>query len=1109
MATPIVPVLQDPHVPSRRMRMSLSVLKTSAASHLTQRDIQALQKKGVLHTNTPGSLQDPGTSCISSKQDQYTDLSAASAQGSSTVTPRVPLEQYTRPPLPIAERVAPMMSSLRPRLPRSVRPKNSRPGEDPRLVIHYKERPLRPYHQGTIEDTCSHLHAPVGVFRRHSDSSSPLVTSATSSRSPVSEDTLAFDPIRRASIATASPVVPTPLGGRTVLYQASHAHTLLSLPSKTALESVVQARDQFAAPTLEMSSFRFPADDSRPRTPPSPALSSTTSAMSPTIAIRSKRKSSIPIRSPNASNSPDTEPGVIFQLPFGTPTMLAMPFRKASTPSALPLSSPSASPSQLPLARSFSPSVNRDDTASSSRSRSGSEIQDHQHSLFETPRSPASRSGLGIQVQESFVEPDATQPLESSSATNMSTHTRLITFHVDSEMTIGDIIVAEQSTHSPPDQTRSHSMPTPPPTSRVQFTRVMETTASQPSQGPDDGSNANENLASPPTPFTPGFEFATSQGASSASEPTTSESNASAQAHSANFDEQNPEEAADQTLDRNVRAGSTPSTTSFKDMDNDNDNEEHDDDPASLPLWAQRQRHIRRQSLIPRPELDFVKGNGIIPPANNALVTPGGAVILSYPVLISDIVHVNLDELQAKGVTLDGSDISEESEDDGDQHALNGKGNNAVRGGLRNVRSASKRKKVAHVVTGTSKRRGSSAGNKALSHQGQGQGDEDYQSGDECVGDYDIGVEESSSSQVGYMTSGQSIHKRRRLDNMKHGSAEPEMPAPTRVVPERHTPSIYRRRDNGHNDGGDHRARRHSALSPPTSPYMESSTFRHGSKRLGSPIELETHYRDYGDEHEYDQDDVTDHDGDYDMDINIDIDDDSDEDRSHYHQHKTIRHQQVPEHLRIPAEEVEIAVKLTKEILESNKKRKLGKGAHNSTDRLSLKTLKPLLDATMADTDEQRNSGDLRRKSKSETATKAAAPKTKKAQNGTVSPKKTPSSSKANNASSSTSTDPPKRPAKAKQGKMSTKRCEACGATETPCWRPGYAPHSALCNSCGLRYKKASVFCPKEGCKFIPVKADYLLMEEERVKAGRSYLICKKCTGPIALPVKKDGSKKD
>ncbi|KAF9945656.1 DNA-binding transcription repressor [Modicella reniformis] len=230
--------------------------------------------------------------------------------------------------------------------------------------------------------------------------------------------------------------------------------------------------------------------------------------------------------------------------------------------------------------------------------------------------------------------------------------------------------------------------------------------------------------------------------------------------------------------------------------------------------------------------------------------------------------------------------------------------------------------------------------------------------------------------------------------------------------------------------------------------------------------------------------------------MNIDIDD-SEDDRSHHQCKKVARHQQVPEHLRIPAEDVEIAVKLTKEILESNRKRKLNKdqgsrsGNNSNNRRSSLKKSEPEF-TTIA------------------TTTKTATPKAKKTQNGTASPKKSPSSAgKANSGSTSTSADTPKRPTKAKQGKMSTKRCEACGATETPCWRPGYAPHSALCNSCGLRYKKASVFCPKEGCKYIPVKADYLLMEEERVKASRSYLICKMCSGPIALPVKKDSSKKD
>ncbi|KAG0222255.1 hypothetical protein BGX31_009243, partial [Mortierella sp. GBA43] len=755
MATPVTPGLQDSHLPSRRMRMSLSVLRTAASSHLTQRDIQALQKKGVLYTATSSNLQDPSTGTVHPQQDHFadSDLSAGSASGSSAVTSRASVELSVRPPLPIAERIVPMMSSLRSRPTRSAKPKGNKPSEDPRLVIHHKERPLRPYHQGIIEDTCSHLHAPAGVFRRHSDSSSQL---GGSTSRPASEDTLALDPIRRASIATASPMVTTPLGGRTVLYKASQAHTLLSLPSKTALASVVQT-DPFSlvAPTPEMSSFRFPADDGRPRTPPSPALSSTNaSAMSPTIAIRSKRKSSIPIRSPNGYDSPNAEPGVIFQFPFGTPPMPPMPYRKSSTPSALPLSSPSASPSQLPAVRSFSPSIKREDAVSGRRSRSGSETQGLQDlpTLFETPRSPASRSGLGIQVRESFEESDmATSNMDIDMSSQTPSHVRPITFRKeDAELSIGDIIVAEQasvtlrqqtqSEHTPEaphvDQAQSNSMPTPPPTSKVQFTRVMETSASQFTEGSHVGSSANDKLASPRTPF-PGFGYAMSQATASAPESTTSESSASAPIRHVLESLSQVEEAADQTLDRNVRAGSTSSSSSFANKETD-DNEEQDGEPSMLPLWLQRQRHIRRQSLIPRPELDFVKGNGIIPPANNELVTPGGAVILSYPVLISDIVHVTLDELQAKGVTLDGSDISEESEDDGDQHMHSppaAKVNNMTRA-TRSVRNASKRKKGAQVVASTGKRRGSNAGGKPMGHHGQVD-EEDYQSGDEMTGDYD------------------------------------------------------------------------------------------------------------------------------------------------------------------------------------------------------------------------------------------------------------------------------------------------------------------------------------------------------------------------------------
>ncbi|KAG0357902.1 DNA-binding transcription repressor [Gamsiella multidivaricata] len=1126
-----VPVPAEPSSLSpRRMRFSLSALQSptsSATAHLSQRDIQALQRKGLLRSNITANNNTLESHDVHSAiqishsfshPSSHPHRSSANSPRPSTPSPKAPSSPSTyhtlcaKPPLPIAARVAPLISSSKSRSIRIAKQKSLKGVDDSALVIHHRERPLPAYHQGFIEDTCSHLHVP-GVLRRHSDSSNQRSVTATASalaRSPLPEDTLAFDPIRRASIATASPTVPTPLGDRTVLYRASQAHTLLALPSKNAFLGNTQAGDHFTPtpPTPEMTSFRFPADRNRS---PSPALSPSISAMSPTMAMRSKRKSSIPMRSPSAGDSLDASPGVIFQLPFGTPPLPLTPFRKASTPSMLSLSSTFPSESRgdessglnsEALATYPSP-ASRSVSASSG---SGAEIQElpAPSIRFDTPPSPPNRSGLGIQVQESFAQSRATHPLESSSLLSATTNASQAQLHPitftdeDSTMSIGDIIVAEQASAAHRQEAQSaevsettdhpvlsSSMPTPPLTSRVLALRVMEV-----QDGPGMGTNLGNSLTSPLTPFTPGNGFTARQDAVISREQTSVVSfEASDVVMESQEDGQQEDpsiEAAEPQHDRNTRAGSTSSDCSIiRDMEQDGK-----EDPSALPLWAQRQLHIRRQSLIPRPELDFVKGSGILPPATKGLVAPGGAVILSYPVLISDMVHVALDELQAKGVPLDGSDLSEESEEDMEQPSIV-KG--ATKFGVRTTRGSKRRKSAGHGQTG--KRRGSGAGTKAqaMAHEG-----EDYQSGDEYPGELE-GAEESKAQQ-GYMSSQNS--KRRRLDGVVKDSAE--LLARTRIVPERHSPSIYRRRDQ-HGAG--------FSPSPSTSPHLGSAPFRQG-RRVASAVKLDSHHWS-GDE------DLVIEDADVDDD-EIDIDDDEivHQNReydvySRKHQYKNPRQSQVPEHLRIPPSEVEIAVRLTKEMMELKRKRKPNNketlktratNNNHSSGRPSLKALKPLLDATMkADRDsvtEHNNEDDdseMESPEKIKTIKASGSSTTKK-----TATTKANSNSAAAAAGGSSSSSAPKRLSKSKEGKMNTKRCEACGATETPCWRPGYTPHSALCNSCGLRYKKSNVFCPKVGCKYIPLKTEYAAMEVERAKAGRAHLLCHKCRGPVALPVPKE-----
>ncbi|KAF9393626.1 DNA-binding transcription repressor [Mortierella sp. AD011] len=1112
--------------PSKRMRFSLSSLQSPSSNgtaHLTQRDIEALQRKGLLLPTVASTSQSTSNNS-KSQASSSTHTSASDSSRSDTPPPKTPTTAdqilCTKPPLPIAARVAPLTAPLKSKHTKTSSKHKGAKGDE-NLIIHYKERQLPAYHHGVIEDTCSHLHSGTNI-RRHSDSSSSLVLTSPAIRNPIPEDTMALDSFRRASIATASPVIPSPLGGRTILYKASYAHTLLSLPSKTVYTGVDQDGEHFngAGPTPEMTNFKFPAEENRSKTPTSPAMPPSTAAMSPTI--RSKRKSSIPMRSPTWNNTQDTSPGVVFRLPFGTPPLPSAPFRKATTPSAHPSSSPMNSLEEESNTGGSTPPTSYPSPASSSRAASASgpsnsEAQESQSIRFETPPSPANRSGLGIQVQESFSEPDATHPLESSaliSAAIASTQSQPITFREeDSSISIGDIIVAEQASAAQRQATRSASqfgaaedssmelgsMPTPPLTSRVLSMRVMET-SSERQYSPRVGQSEGNNLTSPPTPFTPGPGFSSSQAGHKSHDSSNSlsqnpleilrmrlESQESAQENKSIDNAMDLDH--DQGQDRGSRAGSS---SPVKDVEHDKDDE--DEDPSILPLWAQRQNHIRRQSLIPRLELDFVKGSGILPPANRGLITPGGAKILSYPVLISDMVHVALDELQAKGVTLDGSDISEESEEDAEHniHHSSAKGTAKInQRAFRNANNAkathSKRKKGG---ASTGKRRGSTVGTKSHAHS---QGDEEYQSGEEYAEDLE-GANEHNERQ-GYMTS--QFNKRRRVSSVKQNGLDAE-------TSDRH----------GHRVRGTNST--DNAVSPSTSPHMgTSSSFRSGNG-LGSPVVLGRSYvyeNDMEDEEDIrmgmdEAEGVVDIEDDEDVNSHYRRHSEHHQHQNHKSQHKDARRSHVPEHLRIPASELDIAVQLTREMIESSKKRphkKEKSKAHNHqhNSRPSLKTLKPLLEATMKvdgrrhgtnDDDDNDNdtNGDERDLDEKEMG-KAV---------GNV--QSSSSTKKAAKMALDQSGSTPKKAPKPKEGKMTTKRCEACGASETPCWRPGYTAHSALCNSCGLRYKKSNVFCAKVGCKYIPLKTEYAAMEADRLKAGRAHLLCHKCKGPVALPIPKE-----
>jgi len=59
------------------------------------------------------------------------------------------------------------------------------------------------------------------------------------------------------------------------------------------------------------------------------------------------------------------------------------------------------------------------------------------------------------------------------------------------------------------------------------------------------------------------------------------------------------------------------------------------------------------------------------------------------------------------------------------------------------------------------------------------------------------------------------------------------------------------------------------------------------------------------------------------------------------------------------------------------------------------------------------------------------------------------------------------------------KKCISCHSTQSPCWRPSWAPEEGqLCNSCGLRYKKTRARCINPKCLRIPAKGEWTLMKK-------------------------------
>ncbi|KAG0200394.1 DNA-binding transcription repressor [Mortierella sp. GBA30] len=782
---------------------------------------------------------------------------------------------------------------------------------------------------------------------------------------------------------------------------------LLSLPAKTGTSTGDVAIDALKFPVTGAVSSTDTIVTTSPRLP------SLSPSLSPSPPMRSKRKSSVPIRSPSSKDSQEASPGVIFQLPFGVPTVPTSPSpRKASTPSSSSTGSGSDTP---PHICSYPTPVTTARTAFVSEINSQGAVSEEETGLsrFPTPTSPIDRSGLGIHVQRPLTETAPTHPLESSSAINVGTEVQQqqkpITFtEQDSGASIGDIVIAEQTFGTAVGQRRGEQtttalsqpeievMPTPPSTSKIMPTGVM--------QGATLCLQDNARITQIPATF-PQILFTPCPGYSS------------------------------RTVDS---AGSVKRSSEQTVMAAEGDDEKQEDhDISSLPLREQRLLSIRRRSLIPREDLDFMRGSGILPPASTDLVTKGGAKILSYSVLLSDVVNVQKESMRTQERETEEEELipmATKAKAKSRPKRKRGGNNRKIHGGARGQRT------------------------RAHTHTPDGNDDEDDEEdieGSLSVDEYDDydGQEEEhlhvDRQQHGYM----SVSSQKRLRSLNGNDVESaETQKTTRIVPERHGPSTYRRRYS----------------KSPTSPsllHKDPASYTHsprGSPSLMPEVDIESEDVNMEDAEilidDYDYDDVHDADG----------------RPQDYHGAK-----EIPKELWIPAAEVKVVMKLAREMLEAEERLNLHqpqKVARNNNRRPSVKTLKA------SATDQNGDVADPPKKSKLSTAKSATKVKAKN------------TSDQPKSVSSPGST-------KVKEGKPA-KECEACKEKSTPCWRPGYTPGASLCNSCGLRYKKSGVFCPKDGCKYIPLKTEYASMEDERIRAGRDHLLCRSCKGRVERPTR-------
>ncbi|KAG0270436.1 DNA-binding transcription repressor [Actinomortierella ambigua] len=911
-----------------------------------------------------------------------------------------------------------------------------------------------------------------------------------------------LSPWRRHSTANALQAVPTTPKQPSDLTVTRRSSTSV-IPSVVSTPLGVQTV-LYAASSPAHTLYSLPYQISAPVVPeggtpvqPRKPAYNPPSPVSPTRG----RKKSVPHRSPNANDPQDDSPGIVFQLPFGhwSPPVTAKASRENSLASSFSSSTteitirPPSPPIRTPSPGSTSAAtIVMESSSSSSQNSIRVTIADQASS---TERIAVTATATTATATTIAATPIATANITTTASETTSTSESVIAASVEpSGLGI-----------------RVDNMPPTPPTTICPEAALTEGTPAP----------SSLSLTSAPwTPVTPSNGFAPSALTSDIVDPI--------------------HQSTVQDIAR-ARDSSSPAAA---------------EDPTQLPLRAQRQLSIRRQSLLPRPELDFVNGSGILPPASQNLDTRGGAHILSYPVLLSDMVQVAMDGAHARELEAHTDDVDSETGAPTSCQRHHGK-------------SAPKRKRGG-------KKRGS------ISAHGAAHGDEEesYHDGEAApefnnkrrrssqaipASDFATSNHVNSTKSTRGLALGSPVaissspktgrsnarggklgrprkpkmtgHRADSYDDAERldQTFEPSptfKPQPSEIPPEEVELALQYTREmvmhqeaNVSSDGIHYHPTTLQPLLDATRHLKEQEGYFDSQQPHPHQCQLHIHQHHHHHHTHHQQQQQHEHHHHYAPGGRYKqspADDEETEDEL-----RPVRTTRGHSHLTYPGESDyydEDELSHAEDVGDSGSAREVSpvKNGGGKTGQAKAPKSASKSRVSKAKTGENSEASSLKRKRQNKEANS-----TESSNAGLANKKRRPSSTAVSGFSSAayaqqqkaksegrmggtagtSAGGPSKEGGKESSGRSSKtgekKTCLACKIQDTPCWRPSYKEGTSLCNSCGLRYKKVGVICLNTDCNYIPIKSEYANMEAERQRSHNPHLKCLRCENVVYQPAGK------